>query len=292
MTRFVVAGVDGSEQSLAAAEWAACEASLRHLPLRLMHASPPRPRPLPAGAHAGAWAEGAEAILARAVFEVSRRHPEVPVTGNQVADEATGALVSAGENASLVVAGSRGAGGFPNLLMGSVALRAAARVACPFALVPPPEDGRGTAAQAREGAEVVLGIDARDPADEVLDFAFEAAQRRGTQLRAIHAWSMPLPATAAAAQLGLAAPGGARSAYEENEIRIATDAVRRWREKYPSVAVLVDVLLLGAAQALVAASTQAQLLVVGRGAAGGLGSVTHAVLHHASCPVVVVPKTY
>ena len=66
-----------------------------------------------------------------------------------------------------------------------------------------------------------------------------------------------------------------------------------WRERYPEVDVVEKTARGNAAAVLIGESAGAELLVVGshgRGGFGGLllGSVSHAVLHHARCPVAVV----
>jgi nucleotide-binding universal stress UspA family protein len=138
--------------------------------------------------------------------------------------------------------------------------------------------------------EVVLGIDARHPDVGAADFAFDAAQRREARLRAVFAWSLPAPF--AAPWVPYAAPEEDRAAWEDLEVQLLDDALRGWREKYPSVPVLADVRLFGPAEALVRVSEGADLLVVGRGAGPGPypSGVAHAVAHHAPCPVVLLPR--
>jgi nucleotide-binding universal stress UspA family protein len=85
-----------------------------------------------------------------------------------------------------------------------------------------------------------------------------------------------------------------RATWEDQEVLLLSDALRAWREKYPEVAVQPDVLLLHPAMALLTASWHADLLVIGRrtdpqASEGRLGPVAHAVLHHARCPVAIVP---
>jgi nucleotide-binding universal stress UspA family protein len=85
-----------------------------------------------------------------------------------------------------------------------------------------------------------------------------------------------------------------RATWEDQEVLELSDALRPWQEKYPRVSAATDLMLLHPAEALLNASRNADLLVVGRrteptAAEGRLGPVTHAVLHHARCPVAVVP---
>ncbi|WSS88977.1 universal stress protein [Streptomyces sp. NBC_01176] len=79
-----------------------------------------------------------------------------------------------------------------------------------------------------------------------------------------------------------------RGAWEDQEVRLLSDALRPWREKYPRVDVYEDVRLQIPSAALVRASASAELLVVGR-PGRTLGPTLRAVLEHTACPVAVVP---
>jgi nucleotide-binding universal stress UspA family protein len=290
----VLAGIDGSERSLVAADWAAREAALRGVPLRLVHASPPFPGivvPVPA---VDTWHQVGERTLQRAVGHLRDRHPDVEVRGEQVSGAPAAALLAAARGAGLLVVGMRGSGGFDGLAIGSVALRVAADAACSVVSVPEQPvgaHGEGTGA-AGGAAQVVVGFDAHHPVDEAADFAFSAAEARGARLRVVQAWT--LPADSVSPRM-LAVTEEDRATWEDQEVLQLADALRAWQEKYPEVAVRTDVVLLHPAEALLNASRAADLLVVGRrtdpqATGGPLGPVTHAVLHHARCPVAVVPR--
>ncbi|MFD2685490.1 universal stress protein [Streptomyces phyllanthi] len=296
MSHSVVAGIDGSERSLAAVDWAAREAALRGAPLRLVHASPPLPGPdVPVSAEETLRRIG-ERMLQRAVAELGHRHPDLTVRGEQAQDAPAAALLAAARDAGLLVVGARGAGGFDGLAVGSVALRVAAAAVRPVAVVPQQPTGTsGTfagAMRSRGGAApVVVGFDAHHPVGEAADFAFSAAEARGAPLWAVRAWALPADSVSPRT---LVVTEEDRATWEDQEVQQLSDALRAWREKYPDVTVRSDVVLLHPAQALLNASREADLLVVGRridpqAAEGRLGPVTHAVLHHARCPVAVVP---
>ncbi|MEU6239408.1 universal stress protein [Kitasatospora sp. NPDC047058] len=181
--------------------------------------------------------------------------------------------LAAAEDAELLVLGARGDGGFPDLRVGSTALHAAARAGCPTVVLPAEPLGPG----ARE--HVVVGVDARRPAEAALAFAFGAARRYGLPLRAVHAF-----------------PGRARrqaaAGYRADEAALLARVLEPWAAAHPDVEVVPDTEPAGAGMLLVEASSKARLLVVGRHPvtpAGRLGPVAHAVLHHAGCPVAVVP---
>jgi nucleotide-binding universal stress UspA family protein len=136
---------------------------------------------------------------------------------------------------------------------------------------------------------VVLGLDTESPDDSVIEFAFEAAARRATALRVVHGWNLP-PYFAYGAS---AAPGFNGELAEQDAAALAK-VLRPWRQKFPAVEVVEQSRSGRAANHLVDASREASLVVVGRRirrAAFGahVGPVTHAVLHHATAPVAVVP---
>ncbi|MDH6521420.1 nucleotide-binding universal stress UspA family protein [Streptomyces sp. SAI-208] len=134
-------------------------------------------------------------------------------------------------------------------------------------------------------AEIVLGVDAREPAAAALRLAFDCALLWGARLRAVHAWRYP----SCAAELPFGIPEEDRGVWEDHEVQLLSDALRPWREKYPEVPVLEDVRHLPPADALVRQSTDAELVIVGRGRDGRLGAVARNVLRDAAGPVVVVP---
>ncbi|MGY4742243.1 universal stress protein [Streptomyces sp. ATMOS53] len=124
------------------------------------------------------------------------------------------------------------------------------------------------------------------PCDEVLDFAFRAAELRKAPLRAVHAWHVPLTK---------GVPG------VEERTRIRAEAERElaellepWRAKYPGVVVRENLHEGRAAHVLVRAAGGAGLLVVGRRrrratVGSHTGPVAHALLRHVHRPVVSVP---
>ncbi|MCX4690281.1 universal stress protein [Kitasatospora purpeofusca] len=264
----VTVGVDGSRASLAAADWAAREALLRGRPLRVLHALPLMPHLLPSWSR---QTRPAGDLLHEVRHVLAVRHPPLLVRTDEVHDAVTTALVAAGEDAELLVLGARGGGGFPELRVGSTALHIAARAGSPTVLLP--ADGPG--AHPRE--EVVVGLDARRPAEAALLFAFLAARSYGLPLRVVHA------------EAGSAGAGEARTGEAELLARV----LEPWKAAHPGVEVVADTEGAAPGRALVEASAKARLLVLGRRPAervGLLGPVAHAVLHHADCPVAVVPE--
>lgn len=291
MTKYLLAGIDGSPQSTAAARWAAGEAVRRGLGLRLVHA-----QTWLDDIHAGpAQPTDVRALTLRmlsdAQQDIRRSHPGLEVlaeligTGDPAGDPAD-ELAGAAGAAELLVLGSRGYGGFTGLLIGSVGLAVAARCEVPTVLV----RNTGTERPGPAGGEIVLGVDTRSPSDDVIDFAFQQASRHGAVLRAVHGWAPP-PVWGYA---GWVPPQAEADQFRAIEAELLADALTGWREKYPEVVLIEDCRVGTGSSALVDLSADAALVVVGRRrrphrAGMRIGPVAHAVLHHAKAPVAVVP---
>ncbi|MGA5705325.1 universal stress protein [Streptomyces cellulosae] len=284
----VVVGVDGSAESLAAAEWGAREAARRGAGLRLLHVRGRHPRQAGTDITRSADHRLALRVLRRAADRVHAVRPDVHVQEAQVEGPAAAALARAAEAADPLVLGSRGLGRVAGLLAGSVSLGVVARATRPVVLVRADAAGEGEGGDGRR--DVVLGVDVIEPCDEVLAYAFEAARRRRARLRALYAWRAPDRLTLGAADAG---PAGDRGRAEE-WLRFLTAVLQVRRDKYPDVDVLETVAEGKPADALLKAASDARLLVVGhripgRPALPRTGPVTHAVIHQARCPLAVVP---
>jgi len=294
----VVAGVDGSAESLAAAEWAAREAVRRERPLRLLHAWNWHPRQ-----GEGEPANAAQRHLARRVLRQAEEHvritcPDVRLYDEQVEGPATAALLKAAKRADLLVLGSRGLSGFTGFVVGSVALGVVAQATRPVVLVRAGEEAEDEHLPAADGSEstrtgyrdVVLGIDLGDSCDEVIAFAFQEAWLRRARLRVVYAWQAPSPLSLGPGDLGLVS----EPRRAEEWLGFLSAVLQVWRDKYPDVEVLESAVAGKASNALVRAASPASLLVVGhrlaeRPVAPRTGPVTHAAIHHVGCPVAVVP---
>ncbi|MFD5463419.1 universal stress protein [Kitasatospora sp. NPDC127059] len=281
MTSTVVAGVDGSPESTAAAQWAAEEAQRRGASLRLVHAWPWLTDGVSSFAEPDDLPAAAQRTLVEAADGIRARHPELAVATDAVLDAPVDGLVAAAADADLLVLGSRGRGGFTGLLLGSVSMAVAGRSGAPVVVV------RETGSAGSN--EVVVGVDAHAPEEEVLAFAFREAALRGAPLRAVHGWDLP-PLFGYA---GGAVPAGEVEQLEALEAKLLSLAVAGQCEQHPTVEVVEDVRL-GAARGLVETSAGAALVVVGRRRRPNelgprLGRVAHAALHHAEAPVAVVP---
>lgn len=309
MPRTVTVGLDGSPESRAAAEWAAREAGLLGLPLKLVHVREPAPEPvaqvplLDAGAfrHRGATgappARGPERVAREAAEGIRLRHPGLDVTTEQPAGRPSEVLARAAGDVELLVLGSRGLGGLGGFLVGSVGLSVVAHAERPVVLVRAAEqapdeheaDPAGVPSAGTPFRPVVLGLDIEDPHEELIGFAFAAARRRGTSLRVVHGWNPPASSVHALSTV----PGLCQSLALRESARL-TEVLRPWRRKFADVEAAEESSYGTVAGHLVDASREASLVVVGRRIrrsplGAHIGPVAHAVLHHAAAPVAVVP---
>lgn len=276
----VVVGIDGSSSALDAVRWAAREAARRRAALQLVSAFSWHDT-----RHIGDHGHYREVMLRRtreAVSEAAetaaQAAPGIEISERVVDGFPVPRLVAASRHAGLVVIGDRGLGGFSSLVVGSVAIGLAAHAECPVVVV------RGELSAGT--GPVVVGIDGSQVSEAALAFAFEVADARRVPLVAVHAWTDSVLDAAVVPLLGW-------EAIETVEQLLLAERLAGWGEKYPDVEVRRVVVRDRPAHALIEQAAGAQVVVVGshgRGSAAGLvlGSVSHAVLHHAPCPVAVV----
>ncbi len=283
--RPILVGIDGSAPALAAARWAAREAVLRQAPIRLVNASGREPvhgayDPVPDTPEVRKeLRRTADEKLAVAAAEIAEVAPDVVVTRDVTGGKPAALLVELSADAQLAVIGHRGLGGFAELLLGSVGTALAAHAACPVIVV------RGTAGPASDGP-IVVGVDGSPQSDAALAFAVEAAVARKAPLRPVHAWMdnvVPYVVSKPVDWEGVSS----------QEQELLTKRLAAWQEKYPDLVVEPVLTHDRPVHALVHNTGGAQLVVVGSRGRGGLagmtlGSVSHALLHHAECAVAVV----
>jgi nucleotide-binding universal stress UspA family protein len=290
LTRPVIVGVDGSEASLAAVDLAAREAVWRSGTLVVVHADAGRP------GHAepsSRWAAGArrdseaqhemlEAVAARA----RAAHPGLSVGARLCSGDTAQVLHDRSRGACLLVVGHQGRG-LARLGVGSVALTVVDEATVPV-IVHRPFDTSTDVASPRP---VLVGVDTTPASLAVVEFGFVEASLRGAPLHAMYVWSEH--ADEEPPELRPERSGFAQA--QDQAERMLAEAIAGWAEKYPDVVVRRTVRhSLDPAAALTAESRSAQLVVVGTSRRSRLsrllmGSVRHALVHRAGCPVVVVP---
>ncbi len=142
----IIVGVDGSEHSLYALDWALNEADLRKSPLTVITVSPivtgiygPGYAPAdyyPVEEESRAQAEKATQELVNQAVERRGAPPSAPVAVHALSGLAADELINASEDADLLVVGARGAGGFARLVLGSVSTQVTHHALCPVVVVP------------------------------------------------------------------------------------------------------------------------------------------------------------
>ncbi|WP_089107423.1 universal stress protein [Streptomyces hyaluromycini] len=282
MTLPLVVGVDGSDGSLQAVDWAVAEAARHDVPLRLVYASlweryesgipgtgPERP----------SERVRAEHIVASAAQRAAQRDPDVKVTTDIVPEDAVDALLHEGNNACAVVTGSRGRSELKGLLLGSVGLAVAGRAHCPVVVV------RGDKAGLSGTHErILLGAGGPASGGAAARFAFREAAARGCALDVVCAWRRPLTAEDPARE------------YEQQASARLDALLGELMAEYPGVRVRSATAEGPAHRILVNRSAAADLVILGSGRRHGhgglqLGRVVHTLLHQADCPVAVVPQS-
>ncbi|MEU9994111.1 universal stress protein [Streptomyces sp. NPDC050848] len=297
----VVVGVDGSEHSKLALAWALGAAQRLAAPLVVAHV---RSEALQLGtariASLGQSPNIPDTVVNGVAAWIEGQDTQVPVRYESLDGTVPDALLDMARTARLLVTGSRGRGGFASLLLGSVSRSLAASAPCPVVVVPHEE--RTVPKESKdEAGRVLVGLHPEETADEVLDFAFHAAQQRGVTLEVVTAYRLPpspvmlVGPPAPALQMPPPLPLDEETPeLVRDTTRLQEERLQPFTERYPDVRVAPTVVPADAAGRLVEGSRSADLVVVGRHrryrvASLLMGSVAHAVLHHAHCPVAVVP---
>jgi nucleotide-binding universal stress UspA family protein len=280
--RRIVVGVDGSESSRHAVEWAVDEARARNLSVHLLSAWSSDYGAEALGPLVPTIEDDCRSLLDTTAAEVRRGSPEVSVTTESVHSQPASALIVASRHADTIVVGARGLGAVREAFVGSTSMQVAAYASGPVVVVREVA-GSGTAHR------VVVGVDGSDLSVDATGYAFAYAAQRGLGLTVIHAWDIH----AYTGGVAISALADVWADLETEQEVIAAVAVAGWQEKYPEVDVRTHVLRGRPADLLVDASERAALVVVGSRGRGGfrgllLGSVSRNVLHRAHCPVAVL----
>ena len=282
----LVVGVDGSAASYAAVGWTAQEATIRGLPVRLVHVVAPTSMSSTEAPNDTITHE--QEVKARHVIDQARRivdgvqgeaRLKVRVEIRYAGVLAT--LVDASRDAHMIVVGARGFDGFGWHMLGSVSAGLLHHAHCPVTIVRDPESaGR----EIHDDAPVVVGIDGSRASEGATALAFDEASRRRVPLVALHAWS----------DVGVFPILGMDwHVYRDEGDEVLGERLAGWQEIYPDVQVHRRLVCDVPARWLVNESDSAQLVVLGSRGRGGfdglhLGSVSSAVAQSARVPVIVV----
>lgn len=288
MTNNIVIGIDGSDTAAHALRWATREGQLRHENVTAILAwgllnqrHPDRLRAFNRDYGVEDARTALRAYVTDAVGAEAAEHITL-LPRNDLPDRA---LIAASQDASLLVLGGRGLGGFTGMLLGAVTYHCLHHAACPIAIVrePVPE------AAPERSERIVVGIDGSDSAHAALLWAVEEARVRNATLDIVHSWHVYYGGGGA---YGLAVVDPTLfEAPARRTLDGCLDGVDvSGLDVEPRRTLVCD----AAAHALLTASEGADLVVMGSRGIGGfagllIGSTTTQVVHHAQCPVVVIP---
>ncbi len=279
----VVCGVDGSEASYNALDWAAQEARTRRAQLEILccHEQPTFTAHQGTGETRGGISEdNARRILDKSVARL--RGCGVEITPVLDAADPTTSLIKRSKHVARIVIGARGgSGGFADRLMGSVASAVSARAYCAVVIVP------ATPVEAVLPVKhIVCGFDGSEASKLALGLAIREAVR----------WNAKLSCVSAVSFAGTTwLPGADYHQEVLDDVRSGLrEAVASASEGY-DVDVRCHAIEGKAASLLTEFSTAVDLVIVGTRGRGGfagllLGSTSQAVIQHAASPTIIVPK--
>ena len=296
----VLVGVDGSIPSLHALDWAAAAAKVHHRSLRIVcsYSLPSFTAASLDGGYAAlddtAIQAGARAVLEEATQRIASCGVEV--TAAVATGDATGVLVELSHEVAVAVVGTRGRGGFADRVLGTVSSALPAHAYCPTVVVPL----RGAPRPAIDLAEdslppispvhrIVVGVDGSPQAEIALRAAILEAKAWDAELIAVTG----VPLGQGAGMLSWLPAAIDREQVLADVTEGLNVVIDRALVDHPGFSVRRHVLDGSGAELLTEFSTATDLIIVGSRGRGGfagllLGSTSQAVLHHASCPVMVV----
>ena len=275
MNEFVV-GVDGSDHSRTALQWAAAAGEAVGVPVRAVQSwIHPRSAVLPIGpVPLSAEEMDEQALQAITAFATDTLGSSAAVTTDVLRGPPAGALLQTVTPDSVLVLGSRGLGGFAGLLLGSVSQECVEYASCPVVVV-------RTDRVVGDGDVILVGKDGSEGAQRALAWAHALASATGAALRAVHAWRVEV---------------SERPPRVSDRLRSrAADAVQGWTQQVGDD-IDSDEMEGDPREVLVRAAERfaPALTVVGRRGAGGLrsmrlGSTANHLVRHSSTNVAVVP---
>lgn len=143
----IIVGIDGSDRSRLALEWAIGEAAVRHEALTVLTVSP-----IVADGYWGGPVfpgdldstkkarESAQQETDSLLGKLDEDHRPAAVTVRAITGVPAAELVAASAGADMIVVGARGAGGFKRLLLGSVSTHVVHHARCPVVVIPTGSD--------------------------------------------------------------------------------------------------------------------------------------------------------
>lgn len=279
MTNTIVVGVNGSDQSWAALDWALAKAAARRCPVEVVTVVE------------DLWTgiglmddkvlrRAADEVLDEARSRASETHPEVRLSARTLFGEPVFLLSGVASAGSLLVLGAHHLSRVGGAVTAPVAVRVAAASRSAVALIPPETD------VPRHG--VAVGVDGSPASLEAIRFAADEADRLGEPLLAVHAWQLPgaWADTVPIEKVTI-------DAIEADENLVFAESLTGLGERYPDLVVERRLVRAPTVEALASIGSRASLLVVGSHGRGAflrllLGSVSHSMALTMAGPLVVV----
>lgn len=286
-TALVIAGVDGSDDGIRAARYAAGQADELDADLLILHA-------VDDAAVAGAWGvvydptalqqagqvvvDEARAQAIDAGADESRTHAQV-VLGNPAA-----VLADRSRQADMIVVGRRAASGLERMFVGSTSVAVAGMSACPVVVIsrastPDPVGGKH---------QLAVAIGRQTTGTAALRYGFEEAQRQKAELVVVTV----APALPAGSAGGYKLTDEASQAFVAENQSHVDGFVDPLKAEFPDVSITTKVLLGHPVDELVKVSESVDLLVVGMKRHPILGwtagGVIRGVMAHSRAPLAIV----
>lgn len=287
----ILVGVDGSTESLAATAWATDRA--KRTGARLVILCTYALASYSAAALDGGYTVIDDGVLQRGAQQVvdeavalAKERGATQVTGTVEPGDPAAILVEMSREVDMIVVGSRGRGGFADRLLGTVSSALPAHSKCPVVVVPRHTSGKKFTPVER----IVVGVDGSEVASAALLKAVDEAEHWGARLTAVSA----VPLATGGTLMSWLPTAVDRSALLKDVREGLSKAVEQ-AVGDRDIEVARHALDDSPASLLVEFSTAVDLVVVGTRGRGGfagvlLGSTSQTVLHHSTCPVMVVPS--
>jgi nucleotide-binding universal stress UspA family protein len=282
MTKPIIIGIDHAAPTSTVLDWALRRAETLEVPVTLVHVIDQYLYVYNYVYYEQAK-ESARALLEKHTVHAKQVAPNVPVKTELLTGEVVKTLSELSNEASLLVVGTDKTHKFLGAVFGGVGLQLAAVSSCPLAAVP---------VVSEIGAGVVVGTDGSGGSRDAVEFAAAEANRTDQELTVVHAYQLPEPLIIddkvnesiaremrhTAQTLLAETSSGLSGLYPE--LRVHQKLVS---DQSPP-------------KALIAAAESARMLVVGNRGRGRLkslllGSVTHDLLIHPPCPIVVTHQS-
>lgn len=275
LDRPIVVGL--KTKQLAALRYALREAEVQRCGVRVVHAyslNAMQP-PMVSGNVMQAAAETADEVLNTARAFVAQQGIDVPVEYVAERGLPTQVLAAESRSARSLVLGSESAAWYDHVLAGEVGRWLATHAECPVVVVPDHWCPHTT----RHGG-IVVTVDGATNARGPLTFAFESAVRREEELHVLH----------------VVPPATSEADADEHRLNVA-EVLAGWANDYPSVKVFQSLVFGLTDAACLAATSVANVVVVGRPRGTRLPfslntPVAAAIIKEADCPVAVIPTSY